>query len=202
MSKVIFVDVDGPMIPVRAYWLPGQTKPASVFDPVAVSLLNKLIEDSGAQIVISSTWRMRGRKIVVALLKRNNIDPAHLHEDWETPLTWGGERAREISLWLEDHPEVTHYVAIEDEEMHVESIPSAVKADAYEGLSYRNYLEARMFLHVHAEDEIGVEAQKRETEMVTHLKRKEVERVARRGSAKEYLAQTLAIELMPYPEDE
>lgn len=200
--KVIFLDIDGPMIPVRAYHLPEQTKPASVFDSIATALLNRLIKDSGAKLVISSTWRQLGREKVVAVLVKNGIDPTHLHEDWQTPLTWGSNRDREISLWLEDHPEVTNYVAIDDEQLHVDIITFAVKADTYDGLSYRNYLEARIYLNAYADDNDGLKQLNRDLRMIRLRKRAEVERVARRGEENEYLAQELAVELVPYTKDD
>lgn len=187
MSKVIFLDFDGPMLPIRAYWLPTQTKPVvSIFDPVAVSLVNKLIEDSGAKLVISSTWRFQGYDKVAETLQKNNIDPVHLHTDWQTPSKMSSQRIHEIKWWLEEHPEVTHYVAIDDIDLDVEFVPNAVKADAYEGLSLENYLEARQFLDVYNEEH---QDQKREHQnLILFLKKSAVWRTMRKGEQGEHLA--------------
>lgn len=157
MSKVIFLDVDGPMIPVRAYHLPNQTKPASVFDPIAAAMLDKLIKMSGAKLVISSTWQINGLDGVKELLSKNGIDPAHLHEDWATKSAgrskFSSMRCNEIKWWLDDHPEVEAWVALDDEELDFEQVQFAVKASTYDGLSYRNYLEAQIYLDTPATDE-------------------------------------------------
>jgi hypothetical protein len=194
-NKVIFLDFDGPMVPIRAYWLPNQTKPAEVFDPVAVSLLNKLIEDSGAKLVISSSWRIMGRDRVVEVLSKNGIDPDHLHDDWETPRKFTSQRIHEIPLWLADHPEVTHSVAIDDESLNVEFIPNAVQADTYEGFSLRNYLEARIYLDAYQEGE--VQQKEEHQSLIEELKRKEIYRLFRPGETNEWKADEVINEIFP-----
>jgi len=147
--KIIFLDIDGPMIPVRAYYMLNQTKPlVTVFDPCAVSLLLRLLEDANAKLVISSTWGVKGRDAVVQVLAANGIDETFLHEDWITPRKLSSYRCHEIRWWLDNHPEVSHYVAIEDEYLPPEFVRNAVKCDTYEGFSWRNYLECRMYLEI------------------------------------------------------
>lgn len=192
MSKVIFLDIDGPMIPVRAYWLPTQTKPhVSVFDPVAVSLLNKLIEASGAKIVMSSSWRKQGYDVVVELLSKNGVDPKHLHEDWDTPWKFSSQRIHEIKWWLDDHSEVTHYVAIDDESLLTDFVPNAIQADTYEGFSLRNYLEAEAFLEAWVDEKQRDEHQR----LILHLKHREVWRLKRPGEEDQWKTWEFASEL-------
>lgn len=189
MSKIIFLDIDGPMIPVRAYFLPGQTKPATVFDPLAVAMLSKLIKDSGAKLVISSTWRAKGLPTVAGMLFKNGIGDQHLHKDWCTEGKLTSQRMHEIKWWYEDHiPEVTHYVAIEDEDLDVGFVPNAVKADANEGFSFRNYLEARVYLDIHTPADIAT---------IEYLKRKEIWRLKRLGEEGEGRTAEFADELFP-----
>ncbi len=57
--KVIFIDIDGPLIPGRAYMLPKKHNHGPWvmdFDPVAVSLLNELAKTRGWRFVIHSSW--------------------------------------------------------------------------------------------------------------------------------------------------
>lgn len=198
-NKVIFLDFDGPMIPIRAYWLPTQTKPfVSTFDPVAVSLINKLILDSGAKVVISSTWRTKGFDAVVELLTRNGVGPSNLHEDWATPAKLTSQRIHEIKWWLDDHPETTHYVAIDDETLDIDFVPNAVQADTYEGFSLRNYLEARAFLDAYSESQ-GREKAEHKT-LIDHLKRTAVWHMKRKGEADQWKTRE-AIEIL-FSEDE
>jgi hypothetical protein len=188
------------MIPVRAYWLPNQTKPiVSTFDPVAVSLVNNLLANSGAKLVISSSWRKQGFDEVMATLEKNGIDPKHVHEDWDTPWKFSSQRIHEIKWWLDDHPEVTHYVAIDDEGLEMSFVPNAVLADAYEGLSLRNYLEARMFLDAYSAEE---QKQKQEhQQLIEYLKKKEIWRVKRNGERGQGLTFEFADELFGEEKD-
>lgn len=180
MTKIIFLDFDGPMIPLRAYFLPTQTKPVvSMFDPCAVSLLNKLIDESGAKVVISSTWGMQGRETIEKVLHKNGIDPAHLHDDWITPRKFSSSRHHEVKWWLDEHPEVTHYVAIDDENLHYDLVPNCVKCDGYEGFSWRNFLEARVFLDAFTDQML--DAREKTLATIEWLKYGEINRLKRIG---------------------
>ena len=185
-DKIIFLDIDGPMIPLRAYFLPNQTKPiVSVFDPCAVSLLNKLIDDSKAKLVISSTWATQGMDRIREVLSDNGIDPTLLHNDWVTPRKLSSWRMNEISWWLRDHPEVVDYVAIEDEDLDVEFVPKAVKCDPYEGFSWRNFLEARV--HLNAFGDGRLEDREKTLKTIEWLKWGEINRLKRRGESDEWI---------------
>lgn len=188
MSKILFLDIDGPMIPVRAYFLPNQTPLVSVFDPCATSMLLRLLEDSGAKIVISSTWGHKGKERCEALLRDNGIDPSYLHDDWVTPRKMSSARFHEIGWWLMKHPEVTHYVAIDDEDLPVDWIPNAVLCDAAEGFSYRNYKECKVMLGIVEDADI------------VYMKRRELWRLARNGDPMKHKMSCLADELFPINE--
>lgn len=58
MSKrILFLDIDGVVLPGRAYYLPTQTKPiVTQFDPCAVSLLLDACWKQERKIVIHSAW--------------------------------------------------------------------------------------------------------------------------------------------------
>lgn len=57
MKKLLYLDIDGVVLPYRAYLLPNQTEPVvSVFDPCAVSMLNEICKETGAKIVLHSSW--------------------------------------------------------------------------------------------------------------------------------------------------
>lgn len=177
-NKVILLDFDGPMIPLRAYFLPNQTDPVSLFDPCAVSMLLKLVNDSNAKLVISSTWGLQGYDKVVSVLETNGISRELLHEDWRTPRRMSSSRTEEIVWWIRGHSEVTHWVAVEDESLYGDLVPNAVKCDAYEGFSWRNYLECRQFLGI-AQDNPHLSSQ----DMINWLKRSELSRTVRDGEA-------------------
>lgn len=143
-QKIIFLDFDGPMINHRSAL---QFKDAEyAFDPFAVAAINSLCSLYDARIVLSTTHAMLGKARMSEVLESNGINPALLADDWVTPRKMSSSRSQEITFWLDNHSDVTTYVAIDDIKLSAELIPFAVHCSAYEGLSYRNYLEAKHIL--------------------------------------------------------
>lgn len=66
-NKIIFLDIDGVLNCQEAY-AKGECKRlddyGQAFYTPSKDLLNKLIEETGAKIVISSTWRMSGEQVM------------------------------------------------------------------------------------------------------------------------------------------
>lgn len=149
--KVIFLDIDGPMIPRRAYYLADNyCKLVTVFDPVAVQLLLALIRDNGVKIVVCSTWRKHGYDDVCKLLDKNGIaSNLYLHPDWCTKdlERLGGEfkREDEIAEWLERHPEISHYAILDDEKHDLDGMVHVTFSD---GILWSHFLKAQKLLDV------------------------------------------------------
>ena len=99
------------------------------FDKKAIKTLNEILEETGAEIVVSSDWKLYATleelgeyyeeqgiiKKPIALT--DNLKDCTVHGDnfmWST--MWDSEQMRtiEIKQYLHDHPEVTHWVAIDD----------------------------------------------------------------------------------------
>ena len=194
-SKVIFLDIDGPMIPVRASFLPNQTLITSVFDPCAVSLVNKLITISGASVVISSVRGDEGRSAMVQLLESNGISSTALHTDWVTPRKMSSYRCNEVRWWLDRHPEITHSVAIDDEDLNMKIVPCAVKCDEYEGFSWRNYLEC--CVHLDSYEHPTHNSKSNYEAMIYYAKRKEIWRTTRANEPIQHRVWHLSDQLFP-----
>lgn len=161
--KVIFLDIDGVLNGTRtaiAYkgYGPGSNRPGSTFyseheitdpklDPVAVNMLRVLVEETGAKIVISSTWRMHYTPQAFANMFRDVYDwdapvidrtPVHFRMSGRYP------RGGEISEWLEDKPEVTKYVIIDDD---TDMLPYQIEHHfvntcSHNGFSFQNFERA------------------------------------------------------------
>jgi hypothetical protein len=122
MSKVIFLDFDGPMMPFRTYFMEGQTTPLpTLFDPVAVGMLNYLCQSTGAKIVLHTHRRKAfDARYYMENIRQHCIDQGlkeeHFHEDFECPYRLSSNRWHDIRFWLEEHPEVEAFVIFEDEE--------------------------------------------------------------------------------------
>ena len=105
------------------------------FDEKAVSILNQILEETGAEIVVSSDWkRWANVEEMGEYYESKGIikKPIALTPDlgectWENPEReswvwsprWDLEISRvvEIRQYLYDHPEITHWVAVDDLDM-------------------------------------------------------------------------------------
>ena len=115
------------------------------FDPKAVKVLNKILEETGAEIVVSSDWRLYATLEELGdyyesqgIIKRpiglteifhftnwrdEGFVPDHDDFCWSRNESREQERYFEIARWLGKNPSVTHWVAVDDLHMgiHVEN---------------------------------------------------------------------------------
>lgn len=112
------------------------------FDVKAVKVLNEILETSGAEIVVSSDWRYHANleelgdyyelqgiiKRPIAVTDRfKDIFP----KEWSVLRFRADlelERSMEINHWVENHPDVTHWVAIDDLDMSVDYLSNHFSA--------------------------------------------------------------------------
>jgi len=98
------------------------------FDKKAINVLNEILEQTGAEIVVSSDWKfwcsvkeMGDYYEKQGIIKRpidfttNMIDGDKV--TWFRNWDLEGTRSVKIQEWLKEHPEVTHWVAIDDLDM-------------------------------------------------------------------------------------
>lgn len=135
--KIIFLDIDGPMIPLRCFFmLKNYKKLATAFDPIAVEFFNTVLKKNpDVHFVISSTWGLKGKETIKKLFKKNGL-LCRLHKDWVTPRKLSSLRSSEIRWWLEDHPEIETFVVVDDELL---TVPNHVRACTKDGLKFEDY---------------------------------------------------------------
>lgn len=99
------------------------------FDKKAIQVLNQILEETGAEIVMSSDWKnwasveemgeyyeQQGiiKKPIDFTPREHDIpETINWHPDWDLE----GTRSLEIQQWLKNNPEVTHWVAVDDLDM-------------------------------------------------------------------------------------
>lgn len=121
MNPILFLDIDGVLLPRRMYDAPGQTRPlVTKFDPGVVGMLNRLGEDVGARFVIHSSWlqsTLHGKASVKDHMIDEGLKAEYFHEDHSCLYRFSGTRWTAIRDWLGDHPEVgpLDYWILEDE---------------------------------------------------------------------------------------
>jgi HAD domain in Swiss Army Knife RNA repair proteins len=104
--RVIFLDIDGVLAPIRHWDRYGD------LDPACIQVLNEIVTRGGADVVVSSTWRY-GKTVaeLQAMLDAEGFTGRVLDK---TPTgAPGADRGEEIAAWLTEHP-VSGYVILDD----------------------------------------------------------------------------------------
>lgn len=131
--KIIFLDIDGVIATSSSYTriehLDSYLGDSWVYtgfpglDPNCVQRINKLTDTTKAKIVISSTWR-HGTQLdfcdLVSYLRQEGITGIIIDR---TPSLckihsvrgYDYQRGNECLSWIDAHPEVTHFVCIDDD---------------------------------------------------------------------------------------
>lgn len=119
--KIIFLDIDGVLNLISQ----GHDQYGSIFHEHLVDNLRKIVDETGAKIVISSTWRFDGLDVMQDMWKSRNypgevIDITESYID-KVAKEFGIEyyddiiRGHEIELYLHEHPSVVDYVILDDD---------------------------------------------------------------------------------------
>ena len=105
-QRVIFLDIDGVLAPIRRWDRYGDLNPA------CIQVLNEIVARGQADVVVSSTWR-HGKTVVElqAILESQGFTGRVL--DMTPTGTSGADRGEEIAGWLAEH-DVSGYVIIDD----------------------------------------------------------------------------------------
>jgi hypothetical protein len=111
--KVIFLDIDGVLNCEKTR---NPRKFPYVVDKKLLARFEKLLDRTGAKVVLSSTWR---------------CDPVGLlaAKYWRVPFIDvcpdrpRSPRRNEILAWLSDHPRITRFAVIDDEDDELDDLP-------------------------------------------------------------------------------
>lgn len=101
------------------------------FDKKAVKILNQVLEETGAELVVSSDWRLHATleeigeyylskgilKAPIAFTKRYIGCDKPDEFEWVRRTMYEQQRCIEVHQYLTDHPEVTHWACIDDLEL-------------------------------------------------------------------------------------
>lgn len=135
--KIVFLDIDGVLNSTRTcvahggYPFDFDEKDMAQFDHTAIALVRGIVNAAGAQVVLSSAWRITHPFADVAkAFEMPIID--------RTPSLCSC-RGDEIKHWLDAHPEVECYAIIDDSgDMLTEQKPFFVQTDMHEGFLWRD----------------------------------------------------------------
>ena len=174
--NIIFLDIDGVMYSteelIALYNQYGSSIDNTLPSPTKCKLLKQLVEETGAKVVLSSSWRLSLNAIqkLIDLFEPYNlilsgftchevdskkfkdspyedIKPRYQHSlgDFGTYIE---DRGAEIASWLLDHPTVENFVILDDEDSDIKAwFPNnLVKTDPQVGLTLDDCLKATEIL--------------------------------------------------------
>ncbi len=150
MKRVIFLDIDGVLVTwdtLKKDTESGKEGRFNSFDPKAVERLNKIIEATDSEVVISSTWRMTPNKgDLFRHLRKEGIKTYKGRFD-TTPVL-DKERGHEIQKWLlQCHTHVDNFVILDDDSDMVHLIDKLVKTSMKDGLQDEHVIKALTILN-------------------------------------------------------
>ena len=149
--KVIFVDADGCMIDDgwadRCFTEEGYDPyDYDEFNPRSLRLLARLKEETKAEVVFSSSWRLDELSFINAKVQFEEVGIqlyGYTTLDWHT----GQTRSDEIALFLAQHPEIENYVILDDVDITNEILRAHwVKTTFKEGFTHNMFLRAKEIL--------------------------------------------------------
>jgi hypothetical protein len=103
------------------------------FNKKAIEILNEILKETGAEIVVSSDWKKWANveelgeyyeqqgidKKPIAFTKNLNDCEVPQNFPWSRTYDLEQSRSLEIKQYLQDHPEITHWVAVDDLNMGI-----------------------------------------------------------------------------------
>lgn len=117
--KYLFLDIDGVLNHYEYYMREDKDSnipyPLNEFDPLCIERLKKVLEETGARIVISSTWREEGESYMKGIFKNLGLP-----DDFDmTPIDFR-TRGEQVQEFLDQHSCET-YVILDDDSDFLDS---------------------------------------------------------------------------------
>lgn len=136
-NKVVFLDFDG-VLNNEIMYHPGydnkfkdEPYPISAFDSNCIDKVNRLFQETGAKMVISSSWRIDELERIQNICSRLGLPT----EFDRTPILLD-KRGKEIKQYLNKHPEIDNYVIFDDDsDMLPEQMEHFIKCKEYTGIT-------------------------------------------------------------------
>jgi hypothetical protein len=111
--KVIFLDIDGVL---NCDKTPNPRKFPYIIEKKLLARLNGLLERTTAKVVLLSSWRCDP----VGLLAARHYEVPFIDVCPDKPKS---PRGKEMQKWLSDHPGVTRFAIIDDEDDGLDDLP-------------------------------------------------------------------------------
>jgi hypothetical protein len=142
MQRILFLDVDGPLIPSGMYAINLRASWERLCSPICIAIVNQICEDSGCKIVLNSTHSRDGAKAIEDL-EREGL--RHFHDSVPTtryPSKGHSSNARwyAVQKWIEKSGEEINWIAIDDDPFTQNKRLIVVDFDI--GITWKEYTKA------------------------------------------------------------
>lgn len=151
--KIIFLDFDG-VLTIPPKWNLNTER---------ISKIKKLVEETEAKIVVSSSWRHGLERHFEYALKDNPNNEMFIwliNNIYDVTPTFGlgNGRGGEIQKWLNDHPDTENYVIIDDDgDMWDSQLFHFIQTDYQTGFTEHEYeLAYRVLMNKYVYNLIGL----------------------------------------------
>ncbi len=146
-ERIIFLDIDGVMIPERAFIWDARARYKQLLDPMCVRVLRRIIKETGAKIVFNSAHNsmLQADAFSPGLIERFREKGlgAHIHEDGVTMFpNLRLDKLSAIRGWLFGRS-IESWVALDDVQINDDR---AIMVDPKHGLGLDEYQHARRYL--------------------------------------------------------
>ncbi len=141
--KFIFLDIDGVLVNNESLRRRTRSEVAKA-DPSCIAALNHIIRQTGALIVVSSTWRAHGFNRLSRIFESWGVaapifgftpDLSQRRDVLYTAV----ERGDEIQKWIDNHADlIGQFVILDDSSDMNHLLPSLVKTDSDIGLTMQD----------------------------------------------------------------
>lgn len=114
--KIIFLDIDGVLN--GNLFVPKDDRAGVLIDDTRLDLIKHIVDATDAKIVLSSSWREHWEKNETECddtgRKINEIFAAKGLSVFDKTSKYHNDRKQEIIDWLQEHPDVSDFVVIDD----------------------------------------------------------------------------------------
>lgn len=153
--SVIFIDIDGPLLP-RRMWAAAENiallservsdrMPRLRLDPGCIGLLVRLCDLTGAHLILASNWRRTWPHEAMALrakLVAEGLREDLWHEGWMLPVLPRGGKPAELDAWLDLYPGTSTALFVDDEPLPLPASVQQLSVDPDEGFGMAAYRKA------------------------------------------------------------
>jgi len=157
--NIIFVDIDGPLLPQKMHLFEqnhkGGIENPPIFDPMAVRIFNIWAKYGNAKIVFSTNWAANFDDDELKLIMEVNGLGFDYHEHVTTPKRMRSDRHDEIINWLAMHSKKgDKFIAVDDDtkcqyiepiineqRTEVDATGKWIQVSFENGISWDNYVD-------------------------------------------------------------